>query len=131
MNPRILRTLVVVLIALGLAACTPGRPPAQSSHPQMGPLPLQVRNPSQAVSTPAREGLTGHRPTGTAGFYRVAKNDNVYSIAREFYGSEEYAQDILEYNKKTIRSAGGLKRGLVIALPEFADHPITLPDARP
>ena len=131
MDPRVLRSIVVVLIAFGLAACTWNRPPVASSHVQMGPLPLQVANPAQAVSAPAREGLTGRAPAGTAAFYRVAKNDNVYSIARKFYGSEEYAQDISEYNKKTIRSAGGLKRGLVIALPEFADHPIMRPDARP
>ena len=131
MSPRALRIVVVVLIAFALAACAENRPSAAASRPQMGPQQLQIPNPGQAVSASAREGLTGHAPAGTAAFYRVAKNDNVYSIARKFYGSEEYAQDISEYNKKTIRSAGGLKRGLVIALPDFADHPITLPNARP
>ena len=49
--------------------------------------------------------------------YRVSKTDTAKSIALRFYGDEDFAQDIVEFNKEAIRQAKGLKAGLVISLP--------------
>ncbi len=113
-------TVFIAGALLFAAGCrTPG-PERVSLKPELaGPEILQFAKPSIRLTTPTPEGLSSGPISPANRFYRVGKTDSLVSIAERFYGDRKYAQDIYELNKPAVRQAGGLTRGLIIALPEL------------
>ena len=88
-----------------------------------------------SAGTPA-----GRRPYGLlratggvpAAYYRVSKTDSLASVAVKFYGDRDRSYEIHAANKALIDERSGLKRGMVIALPEIEGRPLTNPyNSRP
>lgn len=83
----------------------------------------KVRRPGIAPLAPPFEEPAAFTVTGVNAFYRVAKTDTLVSIAERFYGDRRYAEKIAELNKDALTHAGGLKRAMVIALPQLGEAP--------
>ena len=118
--PRPLSRIVLVAVCLAaLAGCMEYGRRVVSLQPEITGDVWQIRKPGVVVSEPKPEGLAGEKVAAANSFYRVAKTDTLVSLAQKFYGDRRYARDIYELNRDTITRAGGLKRGLVILLPEI------------
>ena len=92
-------------------------------------------DPAGLVEIGSARSPAGWRPYGRlrathgvpAAYYRVSKTDSLASVAVKCYGDRNRSYEIHAANKELIDERSGLKRGMVIALPEIEGRPLTNP----
>lgn len=70
-----------------------------------------IKDENGAKDTDAKKTSTPQRPTT----HRVTKGDNIYRIARKYYGSDNYAEKIIKANN--LKNADNIVIGMELKLP--------------
>jgi len=105
--------LSLAMALLCMAGCT--REVNRTSR--LGSYPMEIGSAGTPLALRHQGSLRDWQYSGDVLYYRVSKTDTVAGIAVKFYGNRDRSLEVYAANKEVLKDAGGLKRGMILALP--------------